>query len=59
MISSRKLELPGEHFIKMSTIKDKKWYALNRSKRYQEEMSRIHRKKLFKNVLMTWITKMV
>ena len=29
---------------KMSTIKDQKWYGPNRSRRYQEEVARIHRR---------------
>jgi len=42
-ISSRKLEIPREHFMKNVHNKGQKSYGPNRSRRYQEEVARIHR----------------
>ena len=42
-ISSRKLEIPREHFMQRWADKGQKWYGPNRSRRYQEEVARIHR----------------
>ena len=34
----------GTFHAKMGSIKDRKWYGPNRSRRYEEEMARIHRR---------------
>ena len=41
-ISSRKLEIPREHFIQRWAQKGQKWCGPNRSRKYYEEMARIH-----------------
>ena len=43
-ISSRKPEIPREHFMQRWAHKGQKWYGPNRSRRYKEEVARIHRK---------------
>ena len=42
-ISSRKVELPREHFMKDGRSKGQKWYGSNRSTGCKEEVTRIHR----------------
>ena len=52
-ISSRKLEIPREHFMQIWARKKKKgekWCGPNRSRRYEEKVARIH-KELHKNIL--------
>ena len=39
--------------------KGQKWYGSNRSRRYEEEVARIHRRTIQKNIFMTQITIMV
>ena len=46
----------GTFHAKMGSIKDRKWYGPNRSRRYQEEVARIHRRTIQKKILMTQIT---
>ena len=43
-ISSRKLEIPREYSRKDGLDKGQKWYGPNRSRRYLEEVARIHRR---------------
>ena len=43
-ISSRKLEIPGEHFMQRWENKGQKQYRPNRSRRYQEDVAGIHRR---------------
>jgi len=43
---------------KMGTIRQK-WYGPNRSRRYEQEVARIHRRTIQKKILMTQITIMV
>ena len=57
-ISSRKLEITsGTLHAKMGSIKDR-WYGPNRSRRYSEEVARIHRT-VQKKIFMTQIITMV
>ena len=42
MISSRKIETPREHFMQRWAHKGQKQYGPNRSRRYEEEVTRIH-----------------
>ena len=42
-ISSRKLEISREHFLQRWADKGQKWYGPNRSRRYKEDVARIHR----------------
>ena len=49
-ISSRKLEIPREHSCKDGLDKGQKWYGPNRSRRYQKEMARIHRRTVQKDL---------
>ena len=56
-ISSRKLEIPKEYFIRMSTIKDRNGKDLTEAeeiKKWEE-----YTEELYKKVLMTQITMMV
>ena len=39
----KKLEIPREHFMQDGLNKGQKWYGPNRSRRYSEEVARIHR----------------
>ena len=39
--------------------KGQKWYGPNRSRRYQEEVARIHRRRIQKKIFITQITTMV
>ena len=41
------------------TKKRQKWYGPNRSRRYKEEVARIHRRTIEKKILMTQITTML
>ena len=43
-ISSRKLEIPREHIMQDGLYKGQKCYGPNRSRRYQKELARIHRR---------------
>ena len=43
-ISSIKLEIPREYFMQNGHNKGQKQYEPNRSKRYPEEVARIHRR---------------
>ena len=43
-ISSRKLEIQGNISCKDGLNKGQKWYGPNRSRRYQEEVARMHTK---------------
>ena len=49
-ISSRKLEIPREHFMQRWAQKREKQYGSNRSRRYLEEVARIHRRTIQKNL---------
>ena len=44
---------------KMGSIKDKKWYGPNRSRRYEEEVARTHRRTVQKKIFTTQIITMV
>ena len=43
-ISSRKLEIPREHFMQIWENKEQKWYGPSRIRRYIEEVATIHRR---------------
>ena len=43
-MSSRKLEIPRKHFMQSWYNKEQKWYGPNRSRKYKEEVARIHRR---------------
>ena len=58
-ISSRKLEIPREHFMQDGHNKGQRQYGPNRSRRSKEEVARLHTKKLCKNILMSQITMIV
>ena len=58
-ISSRKLEIPREHFMQEGLNKGHKWYGPNRSRRYWEEVARIHRETIQKRIFVTQITMMM
>ena len=40
----KKLEIPREHFMHNGLNKGQKWYRPNRSRKYSEEVARIHRR---------------
>ena len=47
-------DIKGTFHAKMGTIKGQKWYGQNRSRRYQEEVARIHSRTIQKKkILMT------
>ena len=48
----------GTFHTKTGTIKGQKWYGPDRSRRYLEEVARIHRRTI-KKIFMTQITTMV
>ena len=48
-ISSRKLEIPREHFMQRRLDKGQEWYGPNRSRRYLEEVARIHKRTIQKS----------
>ena len=52
-ISSRKSEIPRERFMQRWHNKGQKWYGPNRSRRYYEEVARIHKRTIQKKILMT------
>ena len=47
-ISSRKLEIPREHFMQMGTIKDRNGMDLTEAEDIKEEVARIHRRAIQK-----------
>ena len=49
----------GTFHAKMDTKRGQKWYGPNRSKRYEDEVARIHRRTIQKKISMTLITTMV
>ena len=49
-ISSRKLEIPREYFMQRWPQKGQKMYGPNRSRRYSEEVARIHRRTVQKDL---------
>ena len=58
-ISSRKLEIPGNISCKDRLNKGQKCYEPNRSRRYYEEVARIHRKTVTKKIFTIQIIMMV
>ena len=46
----KKLEIPKEHFMHNGKDKGQKWYGLNRSRRYKEEVARIQRRTIQKDL---------
>ena len=58
-ISSRKSEIPRECFMQKWHNKGQKWYGPNRSRRYYEEVARIHRRTIQKKILLTQTTTVV
>ena len=55
----KKIRYQGNMSCKDGHNKGQKWYGPNRSRRYQEEVARIHRRTVQTNMLMTQITTMV
>ena len=49
----------GTFHAKKGTIKGQKWYGPNRSRRYEEEVARIHRRTVQKKIFMTQMIMMV
>ena len=41
----------GIFHAKMDTVKGQKWYGPNKSRRYKEEVARIHRRTMQKKIL--------
>ena len=58
-ISSRRLEIPREHLMQIWAQKGQKQHGLNRSRRYEKELVRIHRRTIQKKTFMTQISMMV
>ena len=52
-------KIPGNISCKDGLNKGQKWYGPNRSRRYEEEVARIHRRTITKKIFMTQITTMV
>ena len=49
-ISSRQLEIPGEHFMQRWAQEGQKWQGPNRSRRNYEEVARTHRRTVQKSL---------
>ena len=55
----KKIRYQGSISCKDGHNKGQKWYGPNRSRRYEEEVARIHRRTITKKIFMTQITTMV
>ena len=58
-ISSRKLEIPREHFMKDGLNKGQKWYGPNRNRRILRRGGKNTQKNYTKMIFMTQITTLV